>query len=92
MEEISLEEKVKLLEEKVEKLEKIEKRRQRIKWIKITLKIIFYVAIIASLYFGYRYLKKNYIEPMDNFKSGIKTNIDGIKNYDYKSLFDGLFN
>ncbi len=92
MNEINLEEKVKILEEKVDKLEKIEKKRQRVKWIKIILKLLACVIIIVLVYVGYRYLKKNYIEPMDKFRTGIKTNVDGIKNYDYKSLFDGLFN
>ena len=53
MNEMSLEEKVKSLEEKVDKLEKIEKRRQRVKWIKISLKIIFYVSIIILFYYCY---------------------------------------
>lgn len=87
MNEISLEEKVKLLEDKVEKLEKIEKRRKTLKWIKISLKVLVCVIIVVLVYSGYRYLKKNYLEPMDN----IKEKVNGVTNYDYKSLFNGLF-
>lgn len=88
MEELSLENKVKVLEERLEKLEKIERKRQRTKWIKIILKIIAYLSIILLMYLGYRYIKKNYMEPYDNLKATLKENVDKIKNYDYNSLFD----
>ncbi len=91
MNEMNLEEKVKYLEEKVDKLEKIEKRRQRVKWIKIFLKIIFYVSIVVLLYIGYRYIKTNYLDPYDKWKNNIQTNVNSLKDYDYKSLFEGLF-
>ncbi len=91
MEQNSLQEKVNLLEERLSKLEKIEKRRQTLKWIKIIVKVVLYVAIIASIYFGYRYIKRNYLDPYDNFRNGLSSKIDGIKDYDYGSLINGLF-
>ena len=91
MEEMSLEEQVKVLTEKVDKLEKIEKKRQRLKWIKISLKVLFYVIIIVLIYIGYRYLKTNYLDPYDKWKNNIQTNVNSLKDYDYKSLFEGLF-
>ena len=87
MENIDLEEKVKTLEEKVNNLEKIEKRRQRIKWIKIFLKIIVYLIIIVFIYVGYRYIKNNYIEPFDNLKKEIIEKLDGLKEYDFLEKF-----
>ncbi len=91
MEQKSLEEKINILEEKVNKLEKIEKRRQRIKWIKIILKLILCIAVVVIVYLGYRYLKRNYLDPYDNFRNEISTKIDGVKNYDYSSIINGLF-
>lgn len=91
MEQKSLEEKISMLEEKVDKLERIEKRRQRIKWIKIGFKLAAYITIIVLVYLGYRYLKRNYLDPYDNFRNGISTKIDGVKNYDYSSIINGLF-
>lgn len=88
---MDLNERIKVLEEKVDKLEKIEKKRQRIKWIKISLKIILYVTIIVLIFLGYRYLKKNYLDPYDNFKNKVEEKMDGIKNYDFGSVINGLF-
>ena len=78
MEEISLQEKVKVLEEKVKKLEKIEKRRKTIKWIKISIKLTILIVIGIFLYKGYKYVNDNYIEPLDKIKEEIKN----IKDYD----------
>lgn len=88
---MDLSEKVRLLEEKVAKLESEEKKRKRKKYIKIGLKIAYYLGIIIILYIGYRYLKVNYLDPYDNFKNSVNEKLDDIKNYDYKSLLDGLF-
>ncbi len=91
MEQNSLQEKINLLEERISKLEKIEKRRKTLKWIKIAAKLIACIAIIVLVYLGYRYLKRNYLDPYDNFRNGISSKIDGIKEYDYGSLINGLF-
>ena len=89
---MDLNEKVKIIEEKEEKLEKEEAKRKRKKLIKIIIKVIYYLAIVVLIYMGYRYLKVNYLDPYDKFKNSVNENINGIKNYDYKSLIDELFN
>jgi len=79
MENMSLEEKVNYLEERVKKLEKIENNRRTWKWIKFGLIVAFYVGIIVLMYIGYRYIKTNYLDPYDNLKSNLKTNIESLK-------------
>ncbi len=86
MEGTNLDERVKILEEKVSKLEKIENKRKTLKWIKIGFKLMFYIGIILIIYLGYRYIKVNYLEPYDTWKNNIQTNIDTLKNW--KSLFN----
>ena len=86
----SLEEKIKLLENRVNYLEKMESKRKRNKLIKIILKLISYIIILILIYTGYNYLKVNYLDPYDNFKKEVNENINNIKNYDYNSIINGL--
>ena len=88
MENMSLEEKVHTLEERVEKLEKIEKRRKTWKWVKLFVIVALYVALIVVVYLGYRYVKTTYLDPITNWKSNVQENLDGLKGIG--DIFGGL--
>ncbi len=84
---MSLEEKVRTLEEKVNKLEKLERRRKVIRWIKFGIKTAILVVICIFVYKGYKYLKDNYIEPVDNLRQQLGEKLDKIKDYDILEKF-----
>lgn len=88
MENMSLEEKVHTLEERLEKLENIEKKRKIWKWIKFIVILAFYIALVLVIYLGYRYIKTNYLDPMNNWKSNVQENIDSLKGFG--DIFGGL--
>ncbi len=88
MENMSLEEKVHTLEERLEKLENIEKKRKTWKWIKFIVILAFYIALVLVIYLGYRYIKTNYLDPMNNWKSNVQENIDSLKGFG--DIFGGL--
>lgn len=93
---MSLEDKVKDLENRLEKLEKIEKRRKIKNIIVLSFYGLIVIGIIVLLTIFYYKIKpyKEQLDNLKNFGNNLKTDtiIGGDSYNDFNDFFNGLFN